>query len=199
MLDAMTIHFEIWPVGLRKLNSAVRKYFSDVELSDDHSWSKGQSLHASRPNRLCARARSVDDMPFRIRACKDYTRWVFCKLYGRPIVRHLICPTKRHGFRLRPFKNSFQATIGYLNFPTCLWVKRGGETVSNSVFRHDLCKLVIAKMGSAITYDSTRGTESGDERFKKFANHSGVIGGERFRFNPFRQVIDCHEYILVPS
>ncbi|GJW63508.1 putative reverse transcriptase domain-containing protein [Tanacetum coccineum] len=45
----------------------------------------------------------------------------------------------------------------------------------------------------AITYDSTRGTESGEERFKKFANNSGVIGGERFRFNPFQQVIDGHE------
>ncbi|GJU17988.1 hypothetical protein Tco_1145954 [Tanacetum coccineum] len=73
-----------------------------------------------------------------------------------------------------PFKNSFQATIGYLNLPTCLWVIRGGETVSNSIFKHDLCKLVIAKMGSAITYDSTRSTESGEESFKKFANNSGV-------------------------
>ncbi|GJZ41630.1 hypothetical protein Tco_0588516 [Tanacetum coccineum] len=35
------------------------------------------------------------------------------------------------------------------------------------------------------TNDSTRGTESGEERFKKFANNSGVVGGERFRFNPF--------------
>ncbi|GKG29975.1 hypothetical protein Tco_0419873, partial [Tanacetum coccineum] len=37
-----------------------------------------------------------------------------------------------------------------------------------------------------------RGTESGEERFKKFANNSGVVGGDRFRFNPFRQVIECH-------
>ncbi|GJY05094.1 hypothetical protein Tco_0371034 [Tanacetum coccineum] len=42
-------------------------------------------------------------------------------------------------------------------------------------------------MGSAITYDCTRGTKSGEESFKKFANNSGIIGGERFRFNPFRQ------------
>ncbi|GKF13100.1 RNA-directed DNA polymerase, eukaryota [Tanacetum coccineum] len=33
MLDAMTIHFEIWPVGLRKLTSAVRKYSSEGEES----------------------------------------------------------------------------------------------------------------------------------------------------------------------
>nr|GEV89926.1 hypothetical protein [Tanacetum cinerariifolium] len=31
--------------------------------------SKGQNLHALRPNKLCARVRSVDDMPFRTRAC----------------------------------------------------------------------------------------------------------------------------------
>ncbi|GJT22522.1 hypothetical protein Tco_0892459 [Tanacetum coccineum] len=46
--------------------------------------------------------------------------------------------------------------------------------MSNSVFKHDLCKMVIAKMDFAITYDSTRGTESGEERFKEFANNSGV-------------------------
>nr|GEZ15860.1 hypothetical protein [Tanacetum cinerariifolium] len=33
----------------------------------------GQNLHALRPSKLCARARSVDDMPFRTRACKEYT------------------------------------------------------------------------------------------------------------------------------
>ncbi|GJY30161.1 DNA-directed DNA polymerase [Tanacetum coccineum] len=68
---------------------------------------------------------------------------------------------------------------------SCSRVICGGETVSNSVFKYDLYKLVIAKMGSVITYDSTRGTESGEERFKKFANNSGVVGGERFCFNTF--------------
>ncbi|GJU36082.1 hypothetical protein Tco_1184436 [Tanacetum coccineum] len=68
----------------------------------------------------------------------------------------------------------FKHDMDTSNFPTCFVVIRGGETVSNSVFKHDLCKLVIAKMGFAITYDSTRGTESGKERFKKFANNSGV-------------------------
>ncbi|GJQ90344.1 hypothetical protein Tco_0001483 [Tanacetum coccineum] len=29
------------------------------------------------------------------------------------------------------------------------------------------------------------GTKSGEERFEKFANNSGIVGGERFRFNPF--------------
>ncbi|GKB89574.1 probable DNA helicase MCM8 [Tanacetum coccineum] len=38
---------------------------------------------------------------------------------------------------------------------------------------------------TAITYDCTRGTKSREESFKKFANNSGIIGGERFCFNPF--------------
>ncbi|GKG63045.1 hypothetical protein Tco_0638692, partial [Tanacetum coccineum] len=50
-----------------------------------------------------------------------------------------------------------------------------------------------------VTNDTTRGTKSGEEIFKKFANNSGIIGGERFRCNPLRQVIDGHEYVLVPS
>nr|GEW64594.1 hypothetical protein [Tanacetum cinerariifolium] len=40
-----------------------------------------QSLLASGPNRLCARAQSEDGMPFHTQACKEYTRWVF---YGGP-------------------------------------------------------------------------------------------------------------------
>ncbi|GKF17209.1 hypothetical protein Tco_0062127 [Tanacetum coccineum] len=48
-------------------------------------------------------------------------------------------------------------------------------------------------MCSTITYDGSKGTESGEERFKKFANYPGVVGGERFRFNPFSQVIDSHK------
>ncbi|GKA01538.1 hypothetical protein Tco_0674203 [Tanacetum coccineum] len=39
-----------------------------------------------------------------------------------------------------------EATIGKLNLPTRLGVIRGGETVSNTIFKHDLCKLVIAKI-----------------------------------------------------
>ncbi|GKF26132.1 hypothetical protein Tco_0082026, partial [Tanacetum coccineum] len=42
----------------------------------------------------------------------EYTRWVFCKLCGRPKVRHLVYPTKRHGFvscatEHEPFVNVF--------------------------------------------------------------------------------------------
>ncbi|GJX13061.1 hypothetical protein Tco_0204819 [Tanacetum coccineum] len=33
-------------------------------------------------------------------------------------------------FAYGPLKNSFQATIGYLNLLTCLWVIRGGDTTA---------------------------------------------------------------------
>nr|GEV30979.1 copia protein [Tanacetum cinerariifolium] len=54
---------------------------------------------------------------------------------------------------------------------------RNAKTVINSVFTHDLFELVIAKMSTAITYDSSRGTKSGKERFEKFANNTGLIDG----------------------
>ncbi|GKA07301.1 heat intolerant 4-like protein [Tanacetum coccineum] len=41
-----------------------------LEIRDNQLW----------PSRLCARARSVDDMPFRILACMGCTRWVFLVL-----------------------------------------------------------------------------------------------------------------------
>ncbi|GJQ90343.1 hypothetical protein Tco_0001482 [Tanacetum coccineum] len=59
---------------------------------------------SKRPSKLCARAQSEDDMPSRTLTCMEYTRWVFCKLYGRPRERHLVYPTKRHGFRPRSFQ-----------------------------------------------------------------------------------------------
>ncbi|GJU33928.1 hypothetical protein Tco_1182282 [Tanacetum coccineum] len=75
------------------------------------------------------------------------------------------------------FKIRFKQRLDYHNLSTLIVMIRGGETNEMTpVFKHDLCKLVIAKMGSAITYDCTRGTESSEERFEKFANNSGVIG-----------------------
>ncbi|GJV59137.1 reverse transcriptase domain-containing protein [Tanacetum coccineum] len=52
--------------------------------------------------------------------------------------------------------NSFQTTIGYLNLSTCLWMIRGGETMSDSVFKHDLCKYVIAKLPHPTTVKGIR-------------------------------------------
>ncbi|GJT98032.1 reverse transcriptase domain-containing protein [Tanacetum coccineum] len=59
------------------------------------------------PSKLCARAQPVDDMPSRTLTYMECTRWVFCKLYGRPRERHPVYPTKRHGFRPRSFQEFF--------------------------------------------------------------------------------------------
>nr|GEW76964.1 putative ribonuclease H-like domain-containing protein [Tanacetum cinerariifolium] len=52
-------------------------YVYSIELSGDHPQQLDQSLLASGPNRLCARVRSGDGMPFHTQACKEYTGWVF--------------------------------------------------------------------------------------------------------------------------
>nr|GEU93436.1 hypothetical protein [Tanacetum cinerariifolium] len=69
---------------------------------------------------------------------------------------------------------------------------RGSKTVSDTVLKHDLCELVIAEVRFAITNDGMEGSKPSKERFQEFAKNSGVIGGERFRFDPFRQAVDGH-------
>nr|GFB74238.1 hypothetical protein [Tanacetum cinerariifolium] len=70
---------------------------------------------------------------------------------------------------------------------TCLMVIRGSQTMSDTVLKHDLCKLVIVEVRTAITDDGTGGSKPSKERFQEFANNSSVVGGERFCLNPFRQ------------
>ncbi|GJW61558.1 ribonuclease H-like domain, reverse transcriptase, RNA-dependent DNA polymerase [Tanacetum coccineum] len=67
----------------------------------------------------------------------------------------------------------------------------------NSILKHDLCELVTAKIDTTITNYSTRSSTSGKKIFQEF-NDSGIISGERFCCNPFRQVIDGHKNVLVP-
>nr|GFB05867.1 hypothetical protein [Tanacetum cinerariifolium] len=69
--------------------------------------SEGHSFHASRPSRLGAQAQSGDDMPFCKQDYMEYTRGVFCKLFGRPRERHLACLTTRHGSRPLSFQGFF--------------------------------------------------------------------------------------------
>nr|GFC49220.1 hypothetical protein [Tanacetum cinerariifolium] len=52
-------------------------------------------------------------------------------------------------------------------------------------------------MGSMIADDSFGCTEPGEQRFQKFNNHSSVIYGERLGFNPFRQIVDSYEDVLI--
>ncbi|GJR17904.1 hypothetical protein Tco_0966431 [Tanacetum coccineum] len=54
-------------------------------------------------------------------------------------------------------------------------------------------------MSTAITNYSTRSSKSGEERFQEFYDNSGIVSGERFCFNSFRQVVYGHENVLVPS
>ncbi|GJZ44399.1 hypothetical protein Tco_0591654 [Tanacetum coccineum] len=75
----------------------------------------------------------------------------------------------------------------------------GRKTVCNSILKHDFCKLVITKVSTAITNNSTRGSKLGEERFQEFNDNSGIISGEQFCFDPFRQVVNDHENVLVPS
>ncbi|GJY46345.1 hypothetical protein Tco_0435408 [Tanacetum coccineum] len=90
------------------------------------------------PSKLCARAQSEDDMPSRTLTYMEYTRWVFCKLCGKPKVRHLIYPTKRHDFRPRSFPESFSNhSIGLPNCPLVCDDTRWRD-VSDSRIKHDL-------------------------------------------------------------
>ncbi|GJZ28421.1 putative ribonuclease H-like domain-containing protein [Tanacetum coccineum] len=56
---------------------------------------------------------------------------------------------------------------------------RSRKPVSNSILKHDLCKLVIAKVSIAITNNSTRSSKSGKERFQEFYDNLGIVSGER--------------------
>nr|GEX26690.1 hypothetical protein [Tanacetum cinerariifolium] len=88
------------PAGLKLARENLQSRVKEEDsVTNVENVSEGQSLHASRPGRLCAQAQSVDDMPSRKQAYMEYTRWVFCKLYRRPRELHLACPTRRHGSR----------------------------------------------------------------------------------------------------
>nr|GFB14366.1 hypothetical protein [Tanacetum cinerariifolium] len=69
----------------------------------------------------------------------------------------------------------------------------GSKTVSDTVLKHDLCELVIREVRIVVTNDGMGSSKPCKERFQEFANNSGIIGGEHFRFNPFRQVANGHD------
>nr|GEZ12599.1 hypothetical protein [Tanacetum cinerariifolium] len=89
--------------------------------------------------------------------------------------------------------------IGYFYLLTSLRVIRDSKTVSDTVLKHDLYELVIAEVRTVITNDSTRSSKPRKERFQNFANNSGVVGGERFRFDPFRQAMMSPDGSIVAS
>nr|GEZ44566.1 reverse transcriptase domain-containing protein [Tanacetum cinerariifolium] len=48
-------------------------------------------------------------------------------------------------------------------------------------------KFAYRQVNTAVTNDGMGSSKPSKERCQEFANNSGVVGGERFRFNPFRQ------------
>nr|GEX60088.1 hypothetical protein [Tanacetum cinerariifolium] len=85
-----------------------------------------------------------------------------------------------------PFRK--QACMEYTQWVFCKLFGRPRE-------RHLACPTRMHEVRTTITDDSTGGSKSGKERFKEFANNSSVVGGERFRFNPFRQVVNSYDVV----
>nr|GEZ65630.1 hypothetical protein [Tanacetum cinerariifolium] len=97
-----------------------------IEFFDDYPQQLGRSLLVSRPNRLYARARLEDGRLFHTPVCKEYTRWVFCMLSGKPIMHHQVCPTMTLGFLLlssRGFFSSHDSTpqLAHCKIKVCLF------------------------------------------------------------------------------
>nr|GEW88151.1 reverse transcriptase domain-containing protein [Tanacetum cinerariifolium] len=131
------------PAGLKltreNLQSRVKEEDSIIDIKNA---SEGQSLHASRPSKLCAQAQSVDDMPFRTQA---YTE-----------------------------------------------VIRDSQTVSDTILKHELCKLVIAKVRTVITNDDTCGGEGvpnlAKRDFKNLKTTRASLVGNAFASTNFDNV-----------
>ncbi|GJZ14550.1 hypothetical protein Tco_0550227 [Tanacetum coccineum] len=111
MLDREKIIGKSVAIGLEKYYCLEKQ---ELDLSERVSrsgklQSVDRSLLALRPSRLCAQARSEDGMPFHTQACKEYTRWVFCKLCGRPMCIISLFRPGSTVFTYGPFRESFQA------------------------------------------------------------------------------------------
>ncbi|GJR63685.1 hypothetical protein Tco_1439614 [Tanacetum coccineum] len=92
-------------------------------------------------------------------------------LYGRPRERHLVCPTKRHGFCPLSFQEFFLNHDLILQ-PAHLFGGeiRGGETRVDSIFKHDLLQtaVICKNVFPTFTDDGTGAHISVKMRFKKF-------------------------------
>nr|GEX48521.1 hypothetical protein [Tanacetum cinerariifolium] len=65
-------HEELNTIPEKEFDEFIKSSVEDIvpitSESEDTSGSDSQSLHASRPSRLCTQAQSVDDMPFQVRS-----------------------------------------------------------------------------------------------------------------------------------
>nr|GEW07387.1 hypothetical protein [Tanacetum cinerariifolium] len=190
------------PMGIKGIAKVEKGWFLGCDLSldcreggedneqcrDTVHWRKfkDQSLHVSGPSRLCAQAQSGDDTPFHKQAYTEYTRWVFCKLFGRPIKRHLACPTRMHALKgnTRDFYSIEEETGQRHKFTMELGFTMRGDEVTilsdavkdsmrrqdvSSVIDHYLNGIILEKpfvKQSKLTYDKEEGTvmfEKNDE------------------------------------
>jgi hypothetical protein len=67
--------------------------------------------------------------------------------------------------------------IGNFNLSTCLWVKWGGNLMSDEIFLHQLLKNLTAKMLTSITYDCSRRTKTSKNSVSKKLDHNFVVIG----------------------
>ncbi|GJZ21545.1 hypothetical protein Tco_0558584 [Tanacetum coccineum] len=101
---------------------------------------------------------------------------LFCKRCGKPIKHHRALSDQELRFSQDFSSNTIDtSTMSTLLLDDTRWRR----TRVTSYFKHGPLQIGhSAKMGFAHhVYDCTRGTESGEERFTKFANNSCVIGG----------------------
>ncbi|GJQ90815.1 hypothetical protein Tco_0001954 [Tanacetum coccineum] len=199
VLKSMTVHLEVWPVGLYN-HGAIKDTLENVNVSPTgfkFTLENLQSRIKKKDSVTNVENAVLDFGVVDLLSCKEYTHGVL-KRTGRPKVLINNLSDQATCFSAYSFQ-ILSIHVGDFHLPTSLWVIRGSKTVSDTVLKHDLCKLVIAKVRIAVINDSAGSSKPSKERFQNFNNNSGIVGGERFRFDPFRQVIDSHEYVLVPS
>ncbi|GJZ50724.1 hypothetical protein Tco_0605239 [Tanacetum coccineum] len=83
-------------------------------------------------------------------------------------------------FAYGPFKNYFQTMIGYLNLPTCLWVICGGETMSDSIFKHSPKVDVQKSLSKPVTTQSLPKNEK-DQLLKRIAYLESKLASQDIR------------------
>ncbi|GKA11173.1 hypothetical protein Tco_0690606 [Tanacetum coccineum] len=126
LLDAMTIHFEIWPLALRSStvpgdsSQCLNNYVFDLGVMEPLCFGYVDQRvligMITKPSRLCVIARSEDGMALTIhKLVSGYHRGCFVSCADEaPIVIHLVCRTGPDGGRFSPMvlsKDLFKPTI----------------------------------------------------------------------------------------
>ena len=89
-------------------------------------------------------------------------------------------------------------TIGNFDLSTRLWVKRGGNLVSDEILLHQLLKNLVAEMLTSITDDCSRHIKpSKDSVFQKLDHHSVVIGLACNSLHPFGHIVHSNQDVQI--